>query len=101
MTQPLITDYYLIGNVIRLAGNFVDITCAPVDPDTITLEIKQPDGSILTVTYPSQIARVSIGAYYFDFKPTLSGIHYYRYIGTGACIAAGESVFDMKPTAIT
>lgn len=101
MTQPLITNYYLIGNVIRLYSAFVDILGAPVDPSTVVLSIKQPDGSVVTLTYANdQITKASTGNYYADFQPTIEGIHYYNYTGTGACVSASEKVFDVQPSAV-
>lgn len=101
MTQPTIVNYYLIGNIIRLSSYFVSISNVPVDPDDITLEIKQPDGTVLTYTYAAnEIIKVGTGSYYYDFTPTINGIHYYRFSGSGACFAAAEKVFDVQPSAV-
>lgn len=98
MTQTL----YDIDDIAQLKGSFFDITgTIPTDPSTITCYVKTPDGITHEYTYAaSQVQKQSIGVYYYNFQITQSGIHYYRFVGTGSCQAGGEQSFSVSPSRI-
>jgi hypothetical protein len=98
MTQTL----YDIDDIAQLKGTFTDITgTIPTDPSTVTCYVRTPDGNVEDFTYAlSQVQKLSIGVYYYNFQITQSGIHYYRFVGTGACQAGGEQSFSVSPSKI-
>jgi hypothetical protein len=83
---------YSTGNVIRLSVAFT-VNGAAADPSTVSVAIVQPNGATATVTYPTGIVKDSVGAYHYDFTPTVQGPHNYRWTGTGTAAAAGASSF--------
>lgn len=89
---------YDIGDLIRLTGSFSDLAGTATDPTGITLSIRLPSGTITTLTYgvDASVYRLSTGFYYSDFAPTMEGLHYYRFAGTGAVTAAEEQNFYIK-----
>jgi hypothetical protein len=84
------------GDAVRLKGTFT-VSSVATDPTTVTLKVKDSDGTISTYTYAlAQITKLSTGIYYKDVTVSNDGLWYYRFEGTGACIAAGESQFEVR-----
>jgi hypothetical protein len=98
MTQTL----YDIDDIAQLKGTFTDITgTIPTDPSTVTCYVRTPDGNVQEFTYASSaVQKLSTGIYYYNFEITQSGIHYYRFNGTGACVAGKEQSFTVQPSKI-
>lgn len=97
---------YTIGSLVRvstLPNHFRDASGAPCDPTTVTLLIRSPDK--VETSYPygsSAVVRDGYGAYHFDVGPlTQAGAWSYRWVGTGAVIAAAEGRFDVRKSAFT
>lgn len=88
---------YTIGDLVRLTGTFTDLSGNLSDPTTSSLVVKSPDGTV--TTYPS-LVHPSTGIYYFDLPITGSGVYYYRYAGTGAVVAAGETQFQVSESVV-
>jgi len=80
-----------IGNERSLDVNFTDVNGNPIDPTTITLRVRDPDGTQEVFTYPTQVQRSGVGAYFYIYKFTDYGIYSYRYEGDGAAVAAGDN----------
>jgi len=92
---------YDIQDVARLEASFTNNAGAASDPTTVTCYIKTPDDNIRLVTYSSgAIVKSSTGNYYYDYTISQSGIHTYRFTGTGACIAGSEQNFSVQPSKI-
>ena len=89
---------YDIGDLVRLTGSFLDLSDVPTDPTGITYSIRLPSGTITTLVYgvDASIYRSSTGVYYTDFAPSMEGLHYYRFAGTGAVTAAEEESFYIR-----
>jgi hypothetical protein len=89
---------YDIGDLVRLTGTFTDLDGTATDPSGITMSIKIPNGTVTTLTYgvDGSLYRSSTGIYYTDFAPTMEGLHYYRFAGTGAVTAAEEQNFYVR-----
>lgn len=84
---------YEIGDGVRLACTFTDaINGALVDPTTVTLALRLPDGTTPT-TSP---VKDSTGKYFFDFTTTLAGVHWFRWAGTGSFASASEGAFAVS-----
>ena len=87
---------YAFGTELRLFGTFTDVNGNLVDPTAVTLSVKDPTGAVTIIT---SVIRQSIGVYYFDYPFTsYSGMYYYRYVGSGAVIAAAEGSIAIKPS---
>lgn len=86
------TGAHDIGDQRRLTGNFVDIDGNPADPSSVTLIIREPDGTLITKT-GGELGNVVIGTFYYDHTIAKAGRHVYRFEGAGAVIAAGETEF--------
>lgn len=98
MTQTI----YDIQDIAQLQANFTDITgTIPTDPTTVICYVKTPDGNVQDFTYSSgSVVKVSTGVYTYNFQITQSGIHSYRFTGTGACVAGKEQNFSVQPSRI-
>ncbi len=77
-----------LGDVVTLTGEF-RVAGVLTDPTTVACEVRAPDG---TVTTPATTRR-GVGVYDASFTPTQSGVHSYRFVGTGAATGAGQSYF--------
>lgn len=92
-----IVNAYEVGQVVTLTGTFTNAAGVAADPTAITLYIKVPTGAITTLTYAgSDLTKIGTGVYTYNFAIAMSGRHWYRYVGTGAVVAASESSLDVK-----
>lgn len=93
-------NQYDIGDVVRISAAFKNMAKVLVDPTTITLEIKNPSGTIITWVYDvdPEVIRTGAGVYYADYLIEKSGIHYFKWFGTGDVTAAEEWQFFVKAT---
>jgi hypothetical protein len=86
------------GDSVRLKCTFT-VNSVNTDPTTITLRVKDSDGTIAVYTYAGgTITKSAVGIYYKDVTVSNDGIWYWRYEGTGTVIAAGESSFIVRPS---
>lgn len=80
-------DAYSRGTEIELKGEFFDAPTdgVPVDPDEVTLEVRDPDGTTTTYTWVegAEITRESEGVFTRTKLLDQSGNLYYRFTGTG------------------
>lgn len=88
-----------IGDKIRLGNQagtnddgsaraaFTDIAGVVTDPTTVSLEVKMPNGTVLTYGYPTgtdgNLIREGLGRYYYDLSLGASGLWYWTLAGTG------------------
>ncbi len=86
------------GDVIRSSVTFKNISGTVVDPDSVVLEIKLPDSTVISYTYlvGPTVVKDSTGKYHVDYLLTQSGIHYTKWTGSGSVFAAEESQFFVK-----
>lgn len=88
---------YDIGDVARLSSAFTNTAGAAADPTAVTVKVRPPSGEIITRTYAaSEIVKDSTGNYHFDYTILEEGVHYYKFYGTGAVVAAEESSFEVQ-----
>lgn len=90
---------YDIADVVRMLVTFQTAAGAYVDPSTLQLRIKLPDGTTLDRAYPAQVTKTAVGQYYCDYQAAQSGVHYYRWDGTGTAQGASEGVFSVNVSA--
>lgn len=95
MARP---NSYDVGDRVRVRGIFQSLAGVDTDPDTIVCKYQDPSGAETTVTYPTSIVKSSTGRYYLDIDITAAGTWYYRWVGTGAVVAAGEQSFVVRET---
>jgi len=89
---------YDLGTEIQLSGFFTDVDGVTAkDPDTIVVKVKDPSNNIVTYSLPT-VQRTALGTYTLNILPTASGPWWYRFEGTGACQAAAEQQFTVKPS---
>ena len=84
-----------LGTTVRITGAFTDAGGAAVDPDTISLTVRDPSGNETTYTYGGlgTIAKDSVGNYHQDVTTDEEGFWYYEWQGTGTSIATDEKAF--------
>jgi len=83
---------YQLGSSVRFTGSFTDEDDLPVDPDTVSLVIRDPSGNETVYTYLGlgTITRTAIGEYYQDAVVDEHGVWYYQWKGTGTATAIDE-----------
>lgn len=82
------------GDLIVIAASWQNEAGAYVDPTTITLKIQDPTGHITNHVYgTSNIIKTATGRYRLEFQATIQGKYSYRWEGTGAATATGQSGF--------
>ena len=73
---------YIIYNLVRVYTAITQsVGGAFVDPTTVTLYMKTPDGVITNIS--SSIVKDSVGNYHADYLPTQFGIFTYQWLGSG------------------
>lgn len=76
------TTPYPAGQAVRLPVQLADpATNTPVDPETLALTIRLPDGSTLTRTI-ADLTRLDVGSYEYVYTPTLPGRYAYWFRAT-------------------
>lgn len=92
----------VIGNLVRTSVVFTEVaTGTPMDPTPASLQVRTPDGTETTYVYGvegSPIARDGLGTFHADFIETQANRWRFRWVGSGAVIAAGEKPFDVGPS---
>lgn len=92
---------YDIGDVARLSSAFTAAGVA-TDPTTVTLIVRTPSAVETSYTYAlAELTKTSAGVFYRDQDCTEAGTWYYRFVGTGAVKAAGESAFLVRRSQFT
>jgi uncharacterized protein YfaS (alpha-2-macroglobulin family) len=88
---------YLIGAVVKLTGTFTDLDGDAIDPDTVTLRIKEPDGTITVYVYSTdlELVRDGVGEYHVDWAADQAGEYCFRFEGTGVAQAVNEKQFEI------
>jgi hypothetical protein len=89
---------YDIGDRIVCSATFVDADGEPVDPDTVSFEMRLPNRSKVTKVYGTdpEVQKTGVGVYEISRDVELSGDYYYRFWSTGNGKAAGEMHFKVR-----
>ena len=90
--MALISYPYL--TTVRLRASWL-LSSVAIDPDTITVRIIDPVGTLTSFVYltDSEVVRDSTGVFRYDLSLTVEGIYYYRFEGVGPGV---NSSFDGK-----
>ena len=88
---------YDVGDSVRMSAAFT-VSSVATDPTTITFKMREPDGTVTTYVYgtDAELVKDSTGNYHVDWGTSMSGDFFYRFTGTGACVAASEGYFTVK-----
>jgi hypothetical protein len=98
MTIPY--NLYQVGDTVRVKAEFTQSE-VPTDPDTISLQIKNPEGTTLLYSYAAaEITRdvTTTGTYYKDIFLDDLGKWMYRFQGSGTVTAADEHYLIVERT---
>ena len=87
---------YNFGTAVTLEGTF-SVSSTNTDPTSVTLEITDPSGNTTTYT-TTDLTNSAVGVYSYSFTPDEAGLWKYRFIGTGAVIAANSFKFHVAST---
>ena len=88
---------YDLGDLVRITATWQNNLSAAIDPSNVQLIIQNPNGTKSTFTYSSgAVIKDSTGVYHYDYIPSSSGTYTYRWEGTGAAIASGQSSFYVE-----
>ncbi len=88
---------YNQDSAVRLQAVFSDVSGRLADPTTVQCKVKAPDGTVSSYTWAGgQIQRDSLGNFYYDLTLAASGSWAYRWKGTGAVVAVGESSLSVN-----
>ena len=98
MTIPY--NQYQIGDTVRMKAEFTQDE-VPSDPDTISLQIRNPDGTVFLYTHGGgevQRDATTTGTYYRDVYLDDTGKWMYRFQGSGTVTAADEHYLLVERT---
>lgn len=95
-------DLYDVGDVVELDFYFTDAN-GPVDPTTVTVLVRAPDGTVTTYTYANNdIDKVAVGHYRLDLPVDADGRWRVRAVSTGTGQAAVQAQFEVqKPNVVS
>ena len=76
---------HAVNSPVRLSVNFQDENRVDQDPSTVILKVLDPNGSSTSYTYGTDAAliKTSVGDYYRDVTPDMSGRWRWRWETTG------------------
>lgn len=85
-----------IGDLARVTVAIKNASGAYTDPTTLAITVKQPNGAELQADLLTGLVKTASGRYYFEFQITQAGVHYYRWVSTGAATGATEGEFEVN-----
>lgn len=93
-------NFYERGDTTRMTGAFTDSTGAPANPTATSFSILTPAGTTTTYVYPTdvQIVRDSTGNFHVDWPLAIEGLHYYRFLGSGAVARSVTNSLSVRDT---
>lgn len=97
------SSLYDIDDVAELGATFRDAsTNALVDPTTLTMTVKRPDGTVTIYTYgtSAEVSRTSLGLYRALIPLTAAGDWGYRWKSTGSGAGAQEGSLTVRPSVV-
>lgn len=93
-------NVYDLDTLIELTGTFTTSAGAPINPTTVTLRLRTPDGIVTTYT-GAQLGNPAVGVFTLDFQATQSGPHIYKWQGAGNVeITNPDAYFSVNPSAV-
>lgn len=92
-------NVYEVGDRVRLTATFTDSAGTAADPTQVRLLVQVQGEHPSSYTYPGTVTKSATGVYYYDYDVLYEGIHDYRWVGTGAVVAADEGQFNVPNSA--
>ena len=84
---------YTIGTAVKMTSTFT-VSSTNTDPTTVTLQVTDPSGNTDTYTYAGgTVDKDAAGIYSKTITPDEAGYWKYRFVGTGAVVAANSFKF--------
>lgn len=85
-------NLYDIGDPVRITIFTVDRNDAPADPTVLKLYLRNPTGTLTTLTYGTDLSlvKVTTGSYEVVVSPTVAGDWWYRWDSTGTATSGTE-----------
>ena len=92
---------YPIGTDVVVSVTFTTLTGQPVDPVTVGLKLRQPDGQVITVN-PASFGHPGVGAFNYTVAgAAISGPWVYNWTGSGNLNAStGDKYFSIDQSAV-
>lgn len=92
-----VVSTYELGQLVTLSVEFRNAAGTLVDPTSVKFRLQKPDNSIVELVYPTDgaLQKTSTGKYFTDYTPATAGAYTYRFIGTGAAVAAKQRKFNV------
>lgn len=89
-------NIYNFNQSVKLTMAF-DVDGTPTDPDTITLEIEKPDGTVVELAKADcfQDQPPVVGTWHYTQQGTMPGRWKWHAEGAGAATAAGDDHFTV------
>ena len=82
------------GDTVLLENTFTTYDNQPLDPTTIALKVKRPDGTVDEYD-KNDTTRVQAGVYTLNYLTTTEGRYYVRWETTGIPVTVDEGYFDV------
>lgn len=91
MADPNVYD---VGDRTEISASFTDPNSGdePIDPTTVKVHYKKPDGTVTTKVHGTdvEVVKEDTGDYKIEITLDAAGVWRYRWEGEGAAIAAEE-----------
>lgn len=92
---------YIQGTTIKAKSEFRSFAGELIDPTTVVLKYKTPDGALITKTYSlAEISKTSTGLYYAFITLDQAGQYNFRWEGTGPDGSVTESSLTVSPSKV-
>src|SRR5262245_59455198 len=97
--QPL--HRYDEGDLVRIDAEFRTHLDVLADPGTVSLRYIKPDGTLVTLEYPTDtdLVRDSLGVYHVDVTVDMAGDWAYNWTSTGAVTSSESAKFTVEGSA--
>lgn len=82
---------YRLGSRVRLRAAFA-VGGTASDPTSVTAQVKDPGGTVSQYSSPT-VVHDGAGSYHLDVTADRQGQWAYRFVGSGAVVAADEGAF--------
>ena len=91
---------YTVGDSGEFYAEFRNTAGAYMDPDTVTLKLRSPSGSITPYVYgvSSYVVREGVGKYEAAIELTSEGVWQWRWEGAGSARGALEGSITVVPS---
>lgn len=95
------TTTYIVGQEVRVAGEFRDIDNTLVDPTGVLFKFIKPSGVLTTYTYlvDEEVVRDETGKYHVDIYADQVGLYNWRWESSGGTVTAADGSFQVENSA--